>query len=150
MGEGLSIWQEATNRDGKAICSTAKPDNPHSALQILSTYVTGNRIVLAQKAIHEKTNEILVFQEMLTYLEIVGKTVTADAMHGQRETCRRVIQRKGDYLFGLKENQPSFLEDVRLFFEVSVGRILDSVQTVEKNAGRIEKGFAVKSRTSLG
>ena len=40
-------------------------------------------------------------------------------MHCQRETCRRVIQRKGDYLFGLKENQPSLLEDVRLFFDTA-------------------------------
>lgn len=90
--------------DGKSIRSTAKVGNPHSALQILSAYVTNSGVVLAQEAIHEKTNEIPVFHEMLTYLDIAGKTVTADAMHCQRETCRRVIQRKGDYLFGLKEN----------------------------------------------
>ena len=29
--------------DGKAICSTSKPDNPHSALQILSAYMTDKR-----------------------------------------------------------------------------------------------------------
>lgn len=125
--------------DGKAICSTAKPDNPHSALQILSAYVTSSGVVLAQEAIHEKTNEIPVFQEMLTCLDIEGKTVTADAMHCQRETCRRVIQRKGDYLFGLKENQPSLLEDVRLFFESASEKELGRFQTVEQNAGRIEK-----------
>ncbi|MBD5150584.1 MAG: ISAs1 family transposase [Oscillibacter sp.] len=125
--------------DGKAICSTAKPGNPHSALQILSAYMTDNGVVLAQEAIHEKTNEIPVFQEMLTYLDVEGKTVTADAMHCQRETCRRIIQRKGNYLFGLKENQPSLLKDVRLFFENADRKELDSFQTAEKNAGRIEK-----------
>ena len=85
--------------DGKAICGTAKPDQPHTALQILSAYITESGVVLAQEAIHEKTNEIPVFQEMLTYLDVKGKTVTADAMHCQRETCRKVIQGKGDYLF---------------------------------------------------
>ena len=100
--------------DGKAICSTAKSGNPHSALQILSAYMTDNGIVLAQEAIHEKTNEIPVFQEILTYLDVAGKTVTSDTMHCQRETCRRIVQRKGDYLFGLKENQPSLLEDIRI------------------------------------
>ena len=64
-------------------------------------------IVPAQESIHEKTNEIPVFQEMLTYLDVEGKTITADAMHCQRETSRRIIQGKGDYLFGLKENQPN-------------------------------------------
>ena len=44
--------------DGKAICSTAKPGNPHSALQILSAYMPDNGVVLAQEAIHQKTNEI--------------------------------------------------------------------------------------------
>lgn len=73
--------------DGKAICSTAKPGKPYSALQILSAYVTDSGLVLAQEVIHEKTNEIPVFQEMLTCLDIEGKTVTTDAMHCQRETA---------------------------------------------------------------
>lgn len=47
--------------DGKAICSTTKQGNPHSALQILSAYITSSGVILAQEAIHEKTNEISVF-----------------------------------------------------------------------------------------
>ena len=130
--------------DGRAIRSTAKSNNPHSALQILSAYMTNNGIVLAQEAIHEKTNEIPVFQEMLTYLDVAGKTVKADAMHCQRETCRRIVHLKGDYLFGLKENQPSVLEDVRLFFDNAGQEDLDCFQTMEKNAGRIEKRICRK------
>ena len=133
--------------DGKAICSTTKQGNPHSALQILSAYVTNSGIILAQEAIHEKTNEIPVFQEMLTYLDVEGKTVTADAMHCQRETCQRIVQRKGDYLFGLKENQPSLLEDVQLFFrDQSNQTVWESIETVEKNAGRIEKRICRKTK----
>lgn len=130
--------------DGKAVRSTGKAGNPHSALQILSAYVTENGVVLAQEAIHEKTNEIPVFQKMLAYLNVEGKTVAADAMHCQRETCRRVIEGKGNYLFGLKENQPSLLQDVRLFFESANEKELDRYQTTEKNAGRIEKRICRK------
>lgn len=132
--------------DGKAIRSTAKPGHPHSALQILSAYVTENGVVLAQEAIHEKTNEIPVFQEMLTYLNVAGKVVTADAMHCQRETSRKIIQHKGNYLFGLKENQPSLLADIRLFFENAGEEELETFQTAEKNAGRIEKRICRKIR----
>ena len=93
----------------------------------------------------KKRVKFLFFQEMLTYLDVEGKTVTADAMHCQRETCRRIIQRKGDYLFGLKENQPSLLEDVRLFFEdQSNQNEWERSQTVEKNAGQIEKRICRK------
>lgn len=130
--------------DGKTICSTADSGNPHRSLQILSAYMTDNGVVLAQEVIHEKTNEIPVFQEMLSYLDIEGKTITADAMHCQRETCRRIIRGKGDYLFGLKENQPSLLEDIRMFFEDANEKELDSFQTLEKNAGRIEKRICRK------
>ena len=55
-------------------------------------------------------------------IAVEGKTATADAMHCQREACRRVIQRKGDYLFGLKENQPALLEDVRPFLITQMKR----------------------------
>ena len=66
-------------------------------------------ITLAQEAIHEKTNEIPVFQEMRTYWDVESKVVTAGAIHCQRETSRWIVQKKGDYLFGLTENQPSLL-----------------------------------------
>ena len=133
--------------DGKAICSTSKPGEPHSALQILSAYITSSGIILAQESIHEKTNEIPVFQEMLTYMDIEGKTITADALHCQRETCRRIIAHKGNYLFGLKENQPSLLEDIRLYFEdQSIPDRWESSHTVEKNAGRIEKRICRKTK----
>ena len=95
--------------DGKAICSTARGENTHKALQILSAYVTDSGITLAQESIHEKTNEIPVFQEMRTYWDVESKVVTAGAIHCQRETSRWIVQKKGDYLFGLKENQPSLL-----------------------------------------
>ena len=132
--------------DGKAICSTAKPGKSHRALQILSAYVTDSGITLAQEAIDKKTNEIPVFQEMLTYLDVKGKVVTADAMHCQRETCHKIIHKKGDYLFGLKENQPSLLEDVRLFFEDDINdATCESCQTIEKNAGRVEKRICRKA-----
>ena len=113
--------------------------------------MTDSGITLAQEAIHEKTNEIPVFQEMLTYLDIESKVVTADAMHCQRETSRRIVQKKGDYLFGLKENQPSLLADVRLFFEDNIHRDQwESCQTAEQNAGRIEKRICRKATdTSL-
>ena len=58
-----------------------------------------------------------------------------------------MIERKGDYLFGLKENQPSLLEDVQLFFEdQSNQNEWESSKTVEKNAGRIEKRICRKNK----
>jgi predicted transposase YbfD/YdcC len=131
--------------DGKAIRSTAKERRPQSALQILTAYATESGVVLGQQSIHEKTNEIPVFQEMLELLDVEGKTITADAMHCQKETCRKIVEQKGAYVFGLKGNQPTLFKDVELFFGDASTK--DGVQThsmLEKNAGRIEKRICRK------
>lgn len=146
----FGIAGEVIAVDGKAIRSTAKPGNPHSALQILSAYVTGSGVVLAQEAIHEKTNEIPVFQEMLSYLDIEGKTVTADAMHCQRKTCRRVIQRKGDYLFGLKENSCLYWKTFVCFLKVPVQRSWTHSKPRRKTQDVSKREAAVKSWIFLG
>jgi len=130
--------------DGKAVCSTSKDGQPHSALQILTAYITENGVILGQESIHEKTNEIPVFQQMLNYLAINGKVVTADAMHCQRETCAKIVSKQGDYVLGLKQNQPSLYEDVSLYAEKAEEEELETCQTVEKNAGRIEKRICRK------
>ena len=128
--------------DGKAIRSSGKKDQAHSFLQILTAYATECGVTLGQKAIsHEdKTNEIPVFQSMLDYLEVKGKTITADAMHCQKETCRLIKEKGGDYLMGLKGNQDNLHEDVKLFFEDNINdEDMQTYKTLEKNGGRIEK-----------
>lgn len=124
--------------DGKAIRSTAT-SNSRRTLQIVTAYLTEQGVVLGQEKIAEKTNEIPVFQEMLTYLNIKEKFITADALHCQRETCARIVKKKGDYVFGLKENQKTLLEDVVLFFEEPPPDTdIETFEIREKNGGRKE------------
>lgn len=126
--------------DGKAIRSTSKKGRPHSALQILTAYITRSGIVLGQKAIHTKTNEIPVFQEMLEMLDVAGKTITADANHCQKGTCSRIMLGKGNYVFGLKGNQKTLHDDVELFINDEANKeAIEKYTTIEKNGGRIEK-----------
>ncbi len=79
--------------DGKAIRSTSKKGKPHSALQILTAYMVESGVVLAQASIDAKTNEIPVTQEMLDYVDIKDKIITADSMRCQRETCAKIIDK---------------------------------------------------------
>ena len=134
--------------DGKAIRQTARKGSPHSALQILTAYMTESAVVLGQEAIHEKTNEIPVFQEMLAYLDVKDKIITADAMHCQKETCERIINNGGSYVLGLKENQGSLYQDVKLFFEdtINADQIENCIAKLEKNGGRIEARSCRKAK----
>ena len=112
----------------------SKPKQRHSALQIVTAYLTENGVVLGQEKVREKANEIPVFQEMFGYLKIKGKTITADAMHCQKETCKKIIEKEGNYVFGLKENQKSLYKDVELYFQSSnTNTDLETFTTTEKN-----------------
>ena len=140
MREAAGVSGDVLAVDGKAVRSTAREGSPHSALQILTAYLTESGVVLGQKAIREKTNEIPVFQEMLGLLDVSGKTVTADAMHCQKETCRRIVGKGGHYLLGLKGNQKTLFDDAALFFKDGPNAAdIEAFRTVEKNAGRIEE-----------
>jgi hypothetical protein len=54
-----------------------KPEKFNFALQILSTDATESGVVLGQRAItyRDKTNEILVFRDMLDCINIKGKVI---------------------------------------------------------------------------
>jgi predicted transposase YbfD/YdcC len=128
--------------DGKTIRGTGEKDVPHSLLQILSVYATESGITLLQKPIEfeDKTNEIPVFREMLDDLNIEKKIITADALHCQKETCKKIDGKKGHYVFGVKENQATLLEEISFFLDDPVNqKEMDTFETIEKNGGRIEQ-----------
>ena len=91
-------------------------------------------VVLGQEAIHEKTNEIPVFQKMLEQIDIKGKTVKADTMHCQKETCRKIKEKGVDYVFGLKKNQKMLYEDVKLYMKENINeKEMEIYTAVNKN-----------------
>ena len=74
-----------------------------------------------------------------------GKAITADAMHCQKKTAEKIVNKKGDYVLQLKANQGNFYEDVYAMFDEEYMNIADKeceyeiFKTIEKNHGRIEK-----------
>lgn len=147
MQERAAMVGEIIAVDGKAIRSTGEAGKPHSALQILTAYLTESSVVIGQCAIHDKTNEIPVFQSMLEILDVRGKIITADAMHCQKATCEKILKAGGNFVLGLKENQKTLYDDVSFYIaqESDTDRI-EKVTRVEKGHGRIEKRTCMKIR----
>lgn len=61
----------------------------------------------------EKTTrcELRVAQQLLqTTGHLEGKTISADALHCQRDTARTIVEQGGDYLLQIKDNQPNLLK----------------------------------------
>ncbi len=54
---------------------------------------------------------------VLEALDIAGKTITTDALLTQRKLADYVLEHDAHYVFTVKDNQPTLLADIRLFFE---------------------------------
>jgi predicted transposase YbfD/YdcC len=123
--------------DGKT--SRGSHDGATKALHLVSAFATEARLVLAQVATAEKSNEITAIPELLKLLDLRGATVSIDAMGCQREIARQIVDGGGHYLLGLKGNQGTLHDDVRLFFErPPEGETFATHEESDKGHGRIE------------
>ncbi len=101
--------------DGKQARRTK--DARKAPLHVVSAFSSECGLVLGQLACEEKSNEITAIPKLLEMLEINGCIVTIDAMGTQTEIAKKITEKGADYILALKENQKTFYEDVRLFFE---------------------------------
>jgi predicted transposase YbfD/YdcC len=123
--------------DGKTL--RRSHDGTAKALHLVSAFATEARLVLAQTATAEKSNEISAIPELLRLLDLRGATVSIDAMGCQREIAAQIVEGGGHYLLGLKGNQGRLHDDVRLFFEnPPAGTIFATHEDTDKGHGRIE------------
>lgn len=98
--------------DGKVLRGAVGPDGRQ--VHVFAALRHGQGVVIAQRQIPNKTNEIPEFQPLLEPLDLQGKVVTADAMHAQVAHARFLVEDKGaHYVFTVKENQPSLLEAIK-------------------------------------
>lgn len=122
--------------DGKTIKGSASASR--KARHIVSAFVAENQIVLGELATEEKSNEITAVPKLLDAIDVENAIVTADAMSCQRAITAKIIERKADYILGLKSNQPELYAAVDLFFKVPPVKIKHLEEEPEKDHGRLE------------
>ena len=103
-GRGIAI-------DGKTL--RGAHDAGQRAPHLLSAILHVEGVVIAQLQVEEKTNEIPKLPELLAPLSIEGALITVDALHTQTESARYIVEeKKADYLFIVKDNQPTLRQDI--------------------------------------
>ena len=66
----------------------------------------------------KRTNEIKTAIPLLDAIDIQGKEITADALLTQRKIAEYLVRdRKADYHFTVKNNQPGLFQDISLYFD---------------------------------
>lgn len=127
--------------DGKVLRGSQDNADGKAAIHMVSAWAEANHLVLGQRKIDEKANEIKAIPELLRLLDIHGCIVAIDAMGCQQEIAKTIVEGGGDYILALKENQPQLYQDVvTLFAGLDEADPLphDLAQTVDKQHGRIE------------
>lgn len=140
-------WVEATFRveSGQVIAIDGKTVRGAGlrALHLVSAWAHRSGIVLGQRKVDEKSNEITAIPQLLEDLYLAGSIVTLDAMGTQTAIAQKIIDRKADYVLALKGNHGQLHTDVQEWFAwASQQQFRDMphsyAQTVNKNHGRIE------------
>ena len=107
--------------DGKAQRGRLAADPSAGSIHALSAFCHEQGLVLAQEPITSTAAkaeaELTVAPRLIHRVDWPGRVLTGDALFCQRQLCQQVVAAGGDYLFVVKDNQPTLAEDLRLLFD---------------------------------
>ncbi len=129
--------------DGKQSRNSGDEKNGQGIINTVSAWATSNRLVLGQKKVEGKSNEITALPELIKVLDLAGCIVTIDAIGCQREIVSRIVEKDADYVIAVKKNQPNLYEQIEQLFKQAIktqGKDLNmsSFNSREMNRGREE------------
>jgi len=104
--------------DGKALRGAFERGRRSTPLQLVNVWAAEARLAIAQR-LAPKRNEVAAALEVLALLSLDGCTVTADALHCHAEMARRILDRGGEYVLALKENQSALFADAQALLDAS-------------------------------
>ncbi len=146
--EALARWTQSVRRalggevvalDGKSLRRALNAGE--DVRMIVGAWATESGLLLGQRKVRDKSNEITVVPELLRTLELAGCIVTADALHCQKAIAREILEADADYVLALKGNQGTAFAEIKGFLDDAVERKdsqLQAKETVDKGHGRLE------------
>ncbi len=96
--------------DGKALKGSKRQDL--KCLHSVSAWCHENSLILAEKQVDTKSNEIKAIPLLLKSLDLKKRTITIDAAGCQKSITKLIKDKKGDYILGLKKNHPKLYKAV--------------------------------------
>lgn len=112
------IQGQIVNIDGKCLRGSDDQKLGKRAIYMVSAWAAENEIVLGQRKVDEKSNEITAIPELLKMLNLSGCIVTIDAMGTQTAIAKTIQEGNADYVLSVKENQRHLFEDISVLFGV--------------------------------
>jgi predicted transposase YbfD/YdcC len=137
------IQGQIINIDGKQLRGSKDKVLGKRAIYMVSAWATENELVLGQRKVDEKSNEITAIPELLKVLALSGCIVTIDAIGTQTHIASTIVEGQADYVLSVKENQGHLYEDISVLFAVDQAQnfkyaSFEYAKTTNKDHGRIE------------
>ena len=124
--------------DGKKLRRSGNSRHEKDGIWMVNAWSVENRMVLGQKKVDDKSNEITAIPELLAQLDLTGCVVTLDALNTQTAIAKQIIDAQADYILAVKGNQGTLFED-----------LVDLFKGFEANAYQ-EVTFQTAQQTSNG
>jgi predicted transposase YbfD/YdcC len=129
--------------DGKTLRHSYDKNKNKKAIVMVSAWAQQQGLVLGQRKVDGKSNEITAIPQLLKVLYLKGAIVTIDAIGCQKEIVSTIIDKEAHYLIALKKNQVGLYERVedlfkQAFSEEKVGYQYSDYTPKESGHGRTD------------
>ena len=150
--EGFRDWVQAAFAltdgqvvpiDGKSVRGPHDRGRELEPLHLVSAWAQANRLVLAQTAVEDHSNEITAIPELLRMLCLEGCIVTLDAMGCQKAIARQIRTQEADHVLRMRANHQGLHDRMEDTFHLERAEDFadcphDDADTVGKDHSRIE------------
>lgn len=128
--------------DGKALRRAYQSGRSHMPPVMVTAWSAKTRMALAN-VLAPGNNEAAGALLLIEILQLKGCVVTADALHCHREMAKAIVERGGDYVLAVKNNQPGLLRDAKAAISAAERKKAKQVITEDADHGRKETRTAV-------
>ena len=102
---------EAIAVDGKALRGSS--DDECAAVKLLAAFCTRLQGVIGEVPVPQGNNEITAMLDLLEKVDLEGMIITGDAAFTQKKICDKIVKKKADFVFTVKDNQKALKARVK-------------------------------------
>jgi predicted transposase YbfD/YdcC len=128
--------------DGKALRRAYERGQSHMPPVMVTAWSAKTRLALAN-VLAPGNNEAAGALQLVELLQLKGCVVTADALHCHRAMAKAIVERGGDYVLAVKNNQPALLRDAKAAISAAERKKAKQTTTNDAAHGRKETRTAI-------
>ena len=120
--------------DGKKLRGVSPKSHGTCGDYLLNAFVSENQLFVGHVRLKDKENEITAIPQLLDKIDVEDAVVSIDAIGTQRSIVDKIIEKKGHYFLGVKDNQPALkevVEDAFLFHRVLHIYLIKQLRSIE-------------------